>query len=97
MDNIDTLQNVLNTLDKLSLQGFENWRLVGKAAAQVAAVMDDLKRQQEAREKAYEESLKEAKARREETLAAAHERGEEILGGQTVRFNADGTQEVLIP
>lgn len=95
--NDEMLKSVLDDLNKLSLVGINNWQIVLNACKKVAAVRQALSKEQEARDNAYKASIEEAKARREQQLKEAAERGEEVLGGETIRVKADGTQEVLVP
>ena len=95
--NDEMLKSALDDLNRLSLIGIDNWQRVLSACKKIVSVRQALSKEQEARDNAYKASLEEVKARREQQLKEAEERGEKILGGETIRVNADGTQEVLIP
>lgn len=95
--NDEMLKSALDDLNRLSLIGIDNWQRVLSACKKIVSVRQALSKEQEARDNAYKASLEEAKARREQQLKEAEARGETVLGGETVRINADGTQEVLIP
>ena len=97
MNILETLKSIVVDLNGLTLQGFANWKHADDAMQKLILVIKDYEDKQTAKEKAYNEALEDAKKRREEMKAEAAKRGEEIIGGETIRFNADGTKEVLIP
>ena len=94
---IDILKSAQDDVNALIIQGVTNWKHAYDAIAKIDAVIKDVEKKEEAKEKAYNASLEDAKKRREQQLKEAAERGEEIEGGETIRLNADGTREVLIP
>ena len=95
--NDEMIKSVLDDLNKLSLTGIDQWQRALSACKKLISVREALKKEQEARENAYKASIEDAKAAREQQLKEAQQRGEKVLGGETIRINADGTQEVIIP
>lgn len=97
MDSIEMLQSAINDINGLILQGIPNWKRALSAVGKINAVIEGLSKEQETKQKAYDAAIEDARKRREEAKAEAARNGEEILGGETIRINADGSQEVLIP
>jgi ubiquitin-protein ligase len=97
MDKFQILQNVFINLKKLSLTDIQQWGYGLEIAQLLLQLQDLLKHEEEAKKKAEEAAIEKAKAEREKHLREAAERGETVIGGQTIRLNADGTQEVIIP
>ena len=97
MDRIQTLKSIVVDLNSLILQGYANWKHADDAMQKLILVIEDLENEKKEKEKAHNEFLENAKKRREQMKAEAAERGEKIVGGETIRINADGTKEVLIP
>ena len=97
MNAIELIVSLMRDLDGLTLKSVHDWEIGVRMAQNLIslkhALEDSAKREQESQLAALEE----ARMKREETLREAAERGEKILGGETIRINADGTQEVLIP
>ncbi len=97
MNTLETLKSIVVDLNSLTLQGFANWKHADDAMQKLILVIEDLEKEKKEKEKAHNEFLENAKKRREQMKAEAAERGEKIIGGETIRINADGTREVLIP
>ena len=94
MNKIELVQAIMADLNRLTLTSVKDWEIgVGLAKALIAlkhALEEDAKAKEEA-------DLKEKRAARQKQLAEAAEKGEEVIGGETIRINADGSTEVLIP
>lgn len=95
--SVELLESAIRDIDKLTLTGVMNWNNANSALSKIGSVLDALKKQEEAKEKAYNDAIEDAKQAREKQLADAAARGETVIGGQTVKVNADGTTEVIIP
>lgn len=97
MDTLTLIQSLIVDLDSLSVKSVENCvTVVGmfQKLKQMKKVEQD---RIEAIRKAEEAEIEKKRAERQKRLAEAAERGETIVGGETIRVNADGSQEVLIP
>lgn len=97
MNCIELLKSVVVDINGLILQGHANWQKAENAINKLAKIIEDMEKKEQAKEKAYNDALEEAKQRREQMKAEAKARGEEIIGGETIKINADGSREVLIP
>jgi len=94
---IEIVMSLMRDLDSLSLTGTRDWETGINMAKKLIAVKHDLEEEEKQNKKAYDEAIEEAKKKREQMKKEAAERGEEIVGGETVRVYEDGTQEVIIP
>jgi len=97
MDTLTLIQSLIVDLDSLSVKSVENCvTVVGmfQKLKQMKKVEQD---RIEAIRKAEEAEIEKKRAERQKRLAEAAERGETIVGGETIRVNADGSQEVIIP
>ena len=97
LTNAEMIKSVLSDLNKLSLTGIDQWQTGMNAVKKLVSVQQALQKEQEARDNAYKASIEEAKALREKQLKEAAEQGGDVIGGETIRINPDGTQEVIIP
>ena len=97
MKSVNAVQEAWTELEGLSLVGIAQWERGIKIAKSLIEIKRELIEEEKRQEEAYQASIEEARKRREQAKKEAAERGEEIIGGETVRINADGTQEVLIP
>lgn len=97
MKSVIEIQNIWDELSALNLTGPAQWEHGLKIARGIIEIKKELQEEEKRREEAYNASIEEARKRREQAKKEAAERGEEIVGGETIRINADGTQEVLIP
>ena len=97
----ETIQNLWDELSAINLVGPVQWEHGLRIAKGILDIKKELseeeKRRNEAYKEAYNASIEEKRKQREQAKKEAAERGEEIIGGETIRINADGTQEVLIP
>jgi len=97
VDIIQMLESIIADISKMSLTGPYNWNCANSALNKLSALIEGEKKSKEAKERAEKAALEEARLNRERIKKIAESNGEEILGGETVRINADGTREVLIP
>ena len=97
MNASEMLKSSLDDINALILQGVGNWSHALNAYSKIKAVADVLEKDAQAKKQREDEELARKRAEREKALKEAHEQGGEILGGETVRIHADGTQETLIP
>lgn len=93
LNHREMLNGAIADINQLMLQGALNWSKANSAINRISAVIEGLKKEEEARENAYKASIENAKQMRERKL----KNGESVVGGETIRINADGTQEVLVP
>ena len=97
----ETIQNLWDELSVLNLVGPAQWEHGLRIAKGILDIKKELSEEEKMRNEAYKEaynaSIEQKRKQREQAKKEAAERGEEIIGGETVRINADGTQEVLIP
>ena len=96
-NTIDILKSVQTDINALIMQGVCNWQHAMNAFGKINAVIEALERDERTKEREKAIELEKAKIKREMELKEAAERGEKIIGGETIQLNADGTQEVLIP
>lgn len=96
-DDVGLLESAIADINGLGLQGLANWQRAASAIQKIAAVIDGRKKERAEQEETRRQEIEEARRAREQAKAEAAARGEEIVGGETVQINADGTQEVLIP
>lgn len=97
MSDIDMLKGAVEEINALTIQGVVNWRYAVDAVSRINAVIKSLEDRVKAKEEAYKASIEDAKKRREQRLKDAAENGEKIIGGETIKINSDGTQEMLVP
>lgn len=97
MTGIEVLRSAIGDVNSLHLTGIQDWHRAIQAIKKMEAVIEGMKMEQEAKQKANDAALEEAKQNRKKQLEEAAKNGEEILGGETIRINADGTQEVIVP
>jgi len=97
MDDISVLKGAIDDINGLIIQGVVNWKKAVDAIDRISIVIEAIEKKNKAKEEAYRASIEDAKKRREQQKNEAIERGEEIVGGETIHINADGTKEVLIP
>lgn len=95
MTNVEMLQSTIDDINALVLQGIVNWKRAFDAIGKLQAVINSLKKEDEAREKAFRASIEEAKRNREKMKQEAAERGEELIGGETIVINSNGEEEVF--
>lgn len=95
MNQIEMLQSTIDDINALVLQGVVNWKHAFDAIGKLQAVINELKKAEEAKEKAFRASIEEAKRNRERMKQEAAERGEELIGGETIVANSDGSQEII--
>ena len=97
MSNIDMIDLAIVRINSLILQGVANWRSASEATEILVSLKKALQEEEKARQKAYDDSIAEARERREKMKAEAAERGEEILGGETINIDlTTGKQETII-
>lgn len=97
MTSVELVQAIMSDLNKLSLTSVRDWEIGVGIAKALISLKHGLEDEEKARKKAQEAALEEARAKRHAEKQAAAERGEEILGGETIRLNSDGSTEVIIP
>ena len=97
MNNIQLVQAIMAELDKLTLKSVRDWEIGVGIAKALLALKKGLEDEQNAREQTEQDLLKEARANRQAQLKAAAENGGDVVGGETIRINGDGSTEVLIP
>lgn len=97
MNKLELLKSVFVLLKKLSLTDIQQWGYGLDIARLLLQLQDQLQAEEDEKKKAEQMAIERAKAEREKQLREAAARGDEIIGGQTIRLNADGTQEVLVP
>ena len=88
---------IMRDFDRLSLTGCKDWEIAVGICEKLIVLKRAFEQEKKKKKKAEEARLEEMRKAREAQLKAAEERGEDIVGGETIRFNADGTEEVLIP
>lgn len=97
LNTIEMLKSVIDDLNKLKLEGYANWGHAFNAVAKISSVISGLEKEQKAKEEAYKASIEDAKARREQAKKEAAERGEEIIGGETINIDlTTGKQTTII-
>jgi hypothetical protein len=97
MDNIQLVQAIMRDFDKLTLKGVADWEIGVGIAKALISLKQSLEKEQEEQKKAEDERIKELRKQRQKQLADAEAQGLEVVGGETIRINGDGTTEVLIP
>ena len=65
MSSVDLIEDVISDINGLILQGIPNWTRALDAVSKLRAVADGLKREQEARQRAYNEAAEDAQKRKE--------------------------------
>jgi phage/plasmid primase-like uncharacterized protein len=96
MDNIRMLNVAIEEINALVIQGVVNWKRASSAIDRIKAVISVLEQEKEAQMKAKEEAAQELKKQREQAKREAAERGEEILGGETINIDLlTGEQTVI--
>lgn len=94
---IDMLNSAIGDINALIIQGAANWKHALNACGKIKAVVDNLEKMEAAREEAYSQSIEDAKKRREQQLKEAAEKGETVIGGQTIEINPlTGEQKTII-
>ena len=97
MNNIEIVQALMVKLNTLSLTSVKDWE-TGIAMAQgLLALKKNLEDAEKAKQKAEEARIEELKEQRKKQLEDAAAQGLEVIGGETIRINGDGSTEVLIP
>ena len=95
--NINMLKSAVEDMNGLILQGVLNWRRASSAVSKVSAVIEALQKEQDKKEAAYNAAIEDAKKQRAKAKAEAAERGEEIVGGETINIDlTTGKQETII-
>ena len=97
MDTLTLIQSLIVDLDSLSVKGIENATTIVGMFQKLRQLKSTEQARVEAKQKAAEAELEQKREARRKQLAEAAERGETIVGGETIQINADGTQEVIIP
>lgn len=97
MDTLTLIQSLIVDLDSLSVKSVENCATVVGMFQKLTQLKKTEQVRIEAKQKAAEAELEQKRAERQKQLAEAAERGETIVGGETIRIDADGKQEVIIP
>lgn len=96
-DTVEMLEEAIKDINALILQGVTNWKHATNAIGRIGAVIEDLKKKEEAKNKAYNEALEEARKNREQAKKKAVKSGEEILGGETINIDlTTGKQTTII-
>jgi CRISPR/Cas system type I-B associated protein Csh2 (Cas7 group RAMP superfamily) len=96
MDNIGMLNAAIEEINALVIQGVVNWKRASSAIDRIKAVVSVLEQEKEAQKKAQEEAMQELRKQREQAKREAAERGEEILGGETINIDLlTGEQTVI--
>lgn len=97
MTGIEMLKSANEDINALILQGMVNWKRAASAIAKINAVISEMAKAEEAEKKAHDEAIEEARRQREQVKQEAAERGEEILGGETIEINLlSGEQKTVI-
>lgn len=97
MDTMTILKSAIDDINALILQGVVNWKHATNAVGKIGAVIDALEKQKTEKEAAYNAAIEDARKKRELAKAEAAERGEEILGGETVFVDlTSGEQKTII-
>lgn len=100
MTILEACDFVRTELDQLTVSGVDNVQHLSRAAEMLSAMhvkFAEIIKLAEAKEQ--ERAIADLAKRKEERakqLEEAAARGETIVGGQTVRLNADGTADVII-
>jgi PIN domain nuclease of toxin-antitoxin system len=97
MDNIQLVQALMVTLDKLSLRSVSDWEIGVELAKGLIALKRALEEQEKAKKQQEEKDLEERRAARQKQLQDAQAAGLEVIGGETIKINSDGSSEVVIP
>lgn len=97
MDNIQLVQALMVTLDKLSLRSVTDWEIGVELAKGLIALKRALEEEAKAKKQQEEKDLEERRAARQKQLQDAQAAGLEVIGGETIRINSDGSSEVVIP
>lgn len=97
MTDIELLKSAIMDIDHLTLSGALNWQKAENAIKKIYAVVQTLEDAKKQQEQDQADALEIARQKRKEQLENAAANGEKVIGGETIRVNADGTQEVLIP
>lgn len=97
MDNIQLVQALMVTLDKLSLRSVTDWEIGVELAKGLIALKRALEEEVKAKEQQEEKDLEKRRAARQKQLQDAQAAGLEVIGGETIRINGDGSSEVVIP
>ena len=97
MTSIELVQAIMVDLNKLTLTSVKDWEIGVGIAKALITLKRGLENDEKARQKAQEDLLAEAREKRQQQLQEAAEKGQEVIGGETVRINADGSTEVIIP
>lgn len=97
MNNIQLVQALMVTLDKLSLRSVSDWEIGVELAKGLIALKRALEEQEKAKKQQEEKDLEERRAARQKQLQDAQAAGHTIVGGETIRINGDGSSEVVIP
>lgn len=90
MTHEEMLKAALADISKLTLTGPLNWNLANGAINKISAVIEGLKKEREAREAAYRQSVEDANKNRAKLAKEAAERGEELVGGETYVIDLKG-------
>ena len=90
MTHEEMLKAALADISKLTLTGPLNWSLANGAINRITAVIEGLNKDREARDKAFEQSIKDANENRARLAKEAAERGEELVGGETYVIDLKG-------
>ena len=86
----ELLKSAIADLSKLTLTGPINWSLANGAINKISKVAEQIKAEREAKEKAFEQSIADAKENRQRMIREAQEKGEEVIGGEVYRVKPDG-------
>lgn len=98
---VEAVEHARTLLDSIPYRGLENARKLADVDTILGGLAEKLREidaaiQAETKKKEAAE-LEAKKAAREQQLREAEEQGETVVGGQTIRVNADGSVETLIP
>lgn len=97
MDNIQLIQSMMINLNKLTLTSVKDWEIGVTIAQGLIALKHGLEGEAKAKREQEQKQIEEVKAARQKQLQDAQAAGLEVIGGETIRINGDGSSEVVIP
>lgn len=96
MGHVEFIKSIIAEINSVYVIGKENSMHVLSAIRMLEVLSKGITNEEKSREEAERFKLDEMRRKRENDLKKAIEKGETILGGETIQLDVNGNQKVII-
>lgn len=96
MGHIEFIKSIIAEINSVTVIGKENAIHVLSAIKMLEVLIQGITDEEKSREEAEQIRLDEMQRKRKDDFKKAFEKGETILGGETIQLDVDGNKKVII-